>query len=111
MPWAQAGRLSASLEEIRHSGNLDEVRGLEGEAVFQYFRAFNALQSTEPTADGFEFTKRTRRPPLDRINAVLSFIYTLLLHDMRSACEATGLDSCVAISMWTAPASQASPLT
>ena len=39
--------------------------------------------------------KRTRQPPLDRINALISFLYTLLLHDVRSACEATGLDSCV----------------
>jgi CRISPR-associated protein Cas1 len=91
----QARRLSASLEELRGCKDLDEVRGLEGEAALQYFRAFNALQSAVPDADGFQFTKRTRQPPLDRINAVLSFIYTLLLHDVRSACEASGLDSCV----------------
>jgi CRISPR-associated protein Cas1 len=91
----QARRLSASLEELRGASTLDEVRGLEGEAALQYFRAFNALQAAVPSADGFEFTKRTRQPPLDRINAVLSFIYTLLLHDVRSACEANGLDSCV----------------
>jgi CRISPR-associated protein Cas1 len=92
---SQAGRLSASLEELRGAKSLDEVRGLEGEAALQYFRAFNALQSAVPGADGFEFTKRTRQPPLDRINAVLSFVYTLLLHDVRSACESVGLDSCV----------------
>jgi CRISPR-associated protein Cas1 len=92
---SQARRLGASLIELRSANSLDEVRGLEGEAALQYFRAFNALQSEAPSPDGFQFTKRTRQPPLDRINAVLSFIYTLLLHDMRSACEAAGLDSCV----------------
>lgn len=91
----QAQRLGASLEELRGAASLDAIRGLEGEAATQYFRAFNALQSAPPTLDGFQFDRRSRQPPLDRINALLSFIYTLLLCDVRSACEAVGLDSCV----------------
>jgi len=92
---AQARRLGASLIEIPLSPDLDHTRGLEGEAASQYFRAFDALQTTPPTPEGFAFTGRTRQPPLDRINALLSFLYTLLLHDIRSACEAAGLDPCV----------------
>ncbi len=91
----QAQRFGASLQDLAGGAGLDASRGQEGEAAMQYFRAFDALQSSPPTADGFAFTHRSRRPPLDRINALLSFLYTLLLHDVRSACEAAGLDSCV----------------
>jgi CRISPR-associated protein Cas1 len=91
----QAQRLGASLDELTRTTSLDAIRGVEGEAATQYFRAFDALQSSPPTADGFAFAQRSRRPPLDRINALMSFLYTLLLHDMRSACETAGLDPCV----------------
>ena len=89
---AQARRLSASLEELNAARDVDRIRGLEGEAAVQYFRAFDHLQTTPPGPDGFAFTRRSRQPPLDRLNALLSFVYTLLLHDVRSACEAAGLD-------------------
>jgi CRISPR-associated protein Cas1 len=92
---AQALRLAALLVEVPGTADLDRVRGLEGEAASQYFAAFNALQTNPPTPDGFAFTRRTRQPPLDRLNALMSFLYTLLLHDLRSACEAAGLDPCV----------------
>ena len=92
---AQARSLAALLVEVPGASDLDKVRGLEGEAASQYFQAFNALQTTSPTPEGFAFTRRTRQPPLDRLNALLSFLYTLLLHDIRSACEAAGLDACV----------------
>lgn len=90
---AAAKRLSGRLIEINQAESVDVVRGLEGEAATQYFAAFPKLL-TRPSRD-FEFTKRTRRPPTDPINALLSFVYTLLLHDVRSACEATGLDAAV----------------
>ncbi len=45
--------------------------------------------------DGFTFRTRSRRPPLDPVNALLSFLYTLLMHDVRAACEASGLDAAV----------------
>ncbi len=73
--------------------NADSLRGMEGEAAAQYFSAFNLLiRAPDP---GFQWKGRSRRPPLDPINALLSFLYTLLTHDCRSACEAVGLDPAV----------------
>jgi CRISP-associated protein Cas1 len=69
---------------------IDAVRGLEGEAAAAYFAVFDHLVRSE--GDAFRFTNRSRRPPLDRINALLSFLYALLGHDCRSALEAHGLD-------------------
>lgn len=66
------------------------MRGLEGEAANVYFGVFAALIRVEDPAFGFR--SRSRRPPLDRVNALLSFLYAMLGHDCRSACEAHGLD-------------------
>jgi CRISP-associated protein Cas1 len=66
------------------------LRGLEGEAANVYFGVFSALIRVKDAA--FDFKGRSRRPPLDRVNALLSFLYALLGHDCRSACEAHGLD-------------------
>jgi CRISPR-associated protein Cas1 len=85
--------LTASISEATRTSDLDRVRGLEGEAATCYFGAMNSLVG--PGITDFAFTKRSRRPPLDRINALLSFAYTLLMHDARSACEAAGLDAAV----------------
>ena len=90
---AAARRLSASLPGMRQAANLDALRGLEGEAATTYFAAFNHLINLPDKP--FRFVKRTRRPPLDPLNALLSFVYTLLMHDARSACEAAGLDAAV----------------
>jgi CRISPR-associated protein Cas1 len=90
-----ANRLAASIHELRAAATLDAVRGLEGEAATHYFHAFNSLLSESSGAEAFQFTARSRRPPLDPINALISFIYTLLVHDTRSAGEAVGLDSSV----------------
>jgi CRISPR-associated protein Cas1 len=88
-----AKRLGASLIEATAAESADRLRGLEGEAAVRYFSAFNDLiNSNEPA---FQFTRRSRRPPTDAVNALMSFVYTLLLHDVRSACEATGLDAAV----------------
>lgn len=73
-------------------GSLDPegLRGLEGEAAALYFGSFDAMiRVVDPT---LRFTTRSRRPPLDRVNALLSFLYTLLTHDCRSAAESVGLD-------------------
>jgi CRISPR-associated protein Cas1 len=83
--------LSARVPGARQAATLDELRGVEGEAATIYFASFNHLV----TGDAFRFTKRSRRPPLDPLNALLSFVYTLLMHDARSACEAVGLDAAV----------------
>lgn len=72
---------------------LDEVRGIEGEAARAYFAVFDHLiRSGEPE---LRFSGRSRRPPLDAVNALLSFLYTLLVHDCRSALEVVGLDPAV----------------
>jgi CRISPR-associated protein Cas1 len=67
------------------------LRGLEGEAAAAYFAVFAALIRAKEAA--FGFAGRSRRPPLDRVNALLSFCYALLGHDCRAALEAHGLDS------------------
>lgn len=69
---------------------VDALRGLEGEAAAVYFAAFPPLVRVDDAA--FAFGGRSRRPPLDRINALLSFLYAMLGHDCRSALEAHGLD-------------------
>jgi CRISP-associated protein Cas1 len=70
--------------------DVDGLRGLEGEAAAVYFGVFDSLIGTSDPA--FRFIGRSRRPPLDRINALLSFLYAMLGHDCRSALEAHGLD-------------------
>ena len=71
----------------------DSLRGLEGEAAAAYFSVFDHLiRSDEPA---FRFAGRSRRPPLDPVNALLSLLYTLLTHDCRSALETFGLDPAV----------------
>jgi CRISPR-associated protein Cas1 len=71
----------------------DALRGLEGEAATVYFGAFDALVVARK--DDFHFESRSRRPPLDPVNALLSFVYALLVHDVRSALETVGLDPAV----------------
>ena len=73
--------------------SLDELRGVEGEAARTYFGVFGQLVSANREA--FSCQGRSRRPPLDRMNALLSFLYSMLAHDARSACEACGLDAAV----------------
>lgn len=88
-----AAILARILDDLRDSRPLDHVRGLEGEAAKVYFGVFNHLITAQK--DSFVFQERNRRPPLDRMNALLSFIYTLLVHDASSALEAVGLDPAV----------------
>jgi len=72
---------------------VDTLRGLEGEAASLYFSHFDALiRAPEPE---MRFRGRSRRPPLDAVNALLSFLYTLLTHECRSALESVGLDPAV----------------
>lgn len=85
-------RLERIGKSIARAESSDILRGYEGEAAREYFAVFNALIRTE---NGFRLDGRTRRPPLDPVNAMLSFVYTLLCHDCRGACEAVGLDPAV----------------
>jgi CRISPR-associated protein Cas1 len=75
------------------SAELDALRGVEGEASALYFNVFDHLITAQK--DVFRFTLRSRRPPLDPVNALLSFLYSVLSNDARSACEAAGLDAAV----------------
>lgn len=90
---AAQGRLSHYLRRLERPLSLDELRGNEGEAAGSYFAAFPQLIIVRD--DAFVFTGRNRRPPTDPVNALLSFTYTLLVHDCRSALEGVGLDPCV----------------
>ena len=85
--------LKNSLGAAAGAGTLDELRGIEGEAAAQYFRAFDEL--VLQNRDVFAMNGRSRRPPMDAMNALLSFAYTLLTHDCASALESVGLDSYV----------------
>ncbi len=82
--------LDGCAHRLRTSITLDEARGLEGLAANTYFGVFDQLILSKN--DAFSFNGRVRRPPLDNVNCMLSFVYTLLTHDVRSALEASGLD-------------------
>lgn len=93
---AAADRLAGSINAARNSvqaSTTDALRGIEGDAANAYFEAFPALIRSDDPA--FAFTLRSRRPPLDRVNALLSFLYAMLAHDARAACESCGLDPAV----------------
>ena len=86
-----ADDLAAALRALPETTSLDALRGVEGEAARQYFSGLNRL--VRPDARGaFQMDGRTRRPPRDRMNAIMSFVYALLMNDCRSAVEACGLD-------------------
>lgn len=72
------------------SADLDYLRGVEGDAANRYFEVFSQLILHQK--DDFIFTGRNRRPPKDAVNALLSFVYTLIASDMASALETVGLD-------------------
>ncbi len=78
---------------IKKENSLDSLRGLEGIAANVYFGVFDQLIQSDK--ERFFFKDRSRRPPLDNMNALLSFLYTLLVHDVSSALEGVGLDPAV----------------
>jgi CRISPR-associated protein Cas1 len=97
--WPEASQAAVSVAIARmqdiarraaHETDLDRLRGHEGEAAALYFGVFPALLRVEEV--GLVFRGRSRRPPLDPVNALLSFVYTLLVHDCRGALEGVGLD-------------------
>ena len=90
---AVADRLAANAPRSIQSASLDPARGIEGESAALYFGVFGHLVTVR--GDGFVFHGRSRRPPLDAVNALLSFVYMLLVNDARAACEASGLDAAV----------------
>lgn len=88
---ATAEEFVRALARLEHAPDLDAVRGIEGDAAKRYFAVFGLLVRPEARAD-FTPNGRTRRPPLDRMNALLSFFYSMLMNDCRSAIESVGLD-------------------
>jgi CRISP-associated protein Cas1 len=88
-----ADRLACVLDTLAQSQTLDSVRGCEGDAARCYFEAFNHMIRQQ--SQHFSMTERSRRPPLDPLNALLSFLYSVLTHDAASALQATGLDPAV----------------
>ncbi len=90
---AAADRLANIARRAERPADAEALRGLEGEAAQVYFSVFNNLIRGE--RDTFRFSGRNRRPPLDPVNALLSFLYALLTADIRSALESVGLDPAV----------------
>lgn len=86
-----ADNLAASLRALAGVCDLDAARGVEGEAARTYFTSLNNVLKPTIRSD-FGFTGRTRRPPLDPLNALFSFLYSMLMNDCRSAVESVGLD-------------------
>ncbi|QWG81590.1 type I-C CRISPR-associated endonuclease Cas1 (plasmid) [Bacillus mycoides] len=85
--------LSSIILEVRECENLERLRGLEGQAATSYNKLFDQMILQQK--EDFYFNRRSRRPPLDNVNAMLSFAYTLLANDMTSALEGVGLDAYV----------------
>lgn len=94
---ARLGEVSEQLKDVLPQvlcqEDLDSLRGLEGAAATAYFGVFDQLILGNKAV--FHFTTRSRRPPMDPVNALLSFAYSLLSHDCASALESVGLDSYV----------------
>ena len=88
-----ANRIDLKIKTLQSGLGLDQLRGAEGDATADYFAVFNELITSQK--ERFSFTSRSRRPPLDPVNAMLSFLYSMLTNDMRSACESVGLDAAV----------------
>jgi len=88
-----AGELARIAEDLGRPAGLDTLRGLEGDAARKYFEVFDHLIVAQK--EDFFFRERNRRPPLDNMNALLSFLYTLLAHDVVSSLEGVGLDPAV----------------
>lgn len=90
---AVSEQLKALLPQILDAADSESLRGLEGAAANEYFRVFDDMLLRHK--DEFFFHGRSRRPPLDKVNAMLSFAYSLLANDCASALESVGLDAYV----------------
>lgn len=85
--------LANSIERVKMAESVDSARGMEGDSAKKYFSVFDNLITSQK--DDFKFHGRNKRPPLDNVNALLSFVYTLLVHDVESALVSVGLDPAV----------------
>lgn len=90
-PLRRAARtLAGSLRRLESLADLDRIRGIEGDAARTYFANFDRM--VRESRDEFRFVRRSRRPPRDRLNALLSFLYALLLNECVASAEGVGLD-------------------
>ena len=87
---AAAGEMGSVIEALPKTVDMDAIRGHEGYAAAVYFSVFNRLIRTSEAA--FTFDGRNRRPPRDPVNAILSFLYSLIQVECQAACEGVGLD-------------------
>ena len=83
-----SARIKDSLSALTDADCIDRIRGIEGDAAAEYFGVFNELILNK----AFSFNGRTRRPPMDEVNAMLSFAYALLANNCTAALESVGLD-------------------
>ncbi len=88
-----SGKMYESLNIVAACDSPDKLRGYEGELAAEYFSVFDEMILQQK--EDFFFHERTRRPPLDNVNALLSFCYTLLTTMTAAALETVGLDPCV----------------
>ena len=87
--YAAAEKLSGMAKMLSDTDDVDVMRGIEGAAANAYFSVFDNMLDGK---NGFVFGTRSKRPPRNEVNAVLSFVYTLMTHDCISALETVGLD-------------------
>lgn len=87
--YSAAEKLSGMAAMLSNTDDVDVMRGIEGTAAKAYFSVFDIMLGGK---NGFVFGVRSKRPPCNEVNAVLSFVYTLLTHDCISALETVGLD-------------------
>lgn len=88
-----SNNLKKKMSDIENVSDIDALRGIEGDAAVDYFSVFDDMILNQKEA--FAFNGRNRRPPLDNVNAMLSFLYTVLANDCADALEGVGLDSYV----------------
>lgn len=88
-----SGILADAVRALRTAQTLEDIRGIEGAAATHYFSVLNDMVLQQK--DAFFFHARSRRPPIDNVNALLSFLYTLLAHDAAAALETVGFDAYV----------------
>lgn len=89
---AAAEELARLLRMLAPATDLDRIRGYEGDAAHTYFQVFDLMVRPDDRPD-FTMQGRTRRPPRDRMNALLSFLYALVMNDCTAALQGVGLDS------------------
>ena len=85
--------MTFKLKQVLITDSKEVLRGYEGESAMIYFSVFDSLILHQK--EDFKMEGRSRRPPTDNVNAMLSFVYTLLMHEIRAALESVGLDPCV----------------